>query len=173
MAMFVTAPLPDAATVTLSCLGKDGGGVNSTIRGQQSLFTVDEVLPERPLKVGKLGGVTADGQFFLGSSFDREHGQDWTQPRIGDDHEAMNVFRQTTARPERLGQPARQWSGLRAVSVDRLPNYQQPKAGQWAINALGSHGFTFAPLLAAQWVSDLVGAPNVIDLDLLESMERR
>ena len=167
------APLPDVATVTLSCLGKDGGGVNSTIRGQQSLFTVDEVLPERPLKVGKLGGVTADGQFFLGSSFDREHGQDWAQPRIGDDHEAMNAFRQATARPERLGQPAHQWSGLRAVSVDRLPNYQQPKAGQWAINALGSHGFTFAPLLAAQWVSDLVGAPNVIDLDLLESMERR
>jgi len=54
-----------------------------------------------------------------------------------------------------------------------LPNYHQPKAGQWAINALGSHGFTFAPLLAAQWVSDLVGAPNVIDLDLLESMEKR
>ena len=85
----------------------------------------------------------------------------------------MNAFRQATARPEQFGQPAFQWSGLRAVSVDRLPNYQQPNAGQWTINALGSHGFTFAPLLAAQWVSDLVGAPNVIDLDLLESMERR
>ena len=164
---------PDLADVTLACAGKDGGGIKSTIRGQQSLFSLVGALPERPLKVGKLGGQTADGHFFLGSSFDRDHGPDWSQPQNGDDDLALQAFRDVTPLPHQAGPLVGQWSGLRAVSIDRLPNYRQPQAGHWAINALGSHGFTFAPLLAAQWVSDLVGAPNVIDLDLLESMERR
>ena len=166
-------PCHDLTEVTLMCLGKDGSGVNSTIRGQQSLYAGVDALPERPLKVGKLGGQSADGQFFLGSSFDRDHGPDWSQPQSDDDETALTAFREATPLPRHVGPLKRQWSGLRAVSVDRLPNYCQPQPGHWAINALGSHGFTFAPLLAAQWVSDLVGAPNVIDLDLLASMERR
>ncbi len=165
--------LDNFTQANLVAVGHVGPGVNSTIRGQQSLYSCFDPLPERALKCGKLGGGTGEKQFFIGSSFEREHGPDWHCPQAKDDHEALEAFGKAARLPNLGSEPVRQWSGLRAVSVDRFPNYFKQTALPWSIGALGSHGFTLAPLLAEQWLSDLVGAPNVIDVDLLASMERR
>ena len=145
----------------------------SIIRGQQSLFPAHGQVPSQAVNVGKILGPQGQGAVFLGSSFDREPSADWQVPRDQDDQEALaHATARLGALPIAGHQPLSQWVGLRAVAKGRWPNYVfLANKGQWSVNALGSHGFTLAPWLAEQWVSDLVGAPNVVPMHILKQLQ--
>ncbi|MCW5724223.1 MAG: tRNA (5-methylaminomethyl-2-thiouridine)(34)-methyltransferase MnmD [Maricaulaceae bacterium] len=62
--------------------------------------------------------------------------------------------------------PARDWSGVRAVTPDRLPvcGELSEKPGVFLLSGLGSRGFAHAPLLAETLVSQLFGEPCPLEI---------
>ncbi len=133
------------------------------VRGQVSLLPAR--VPGLVAPVCQEGYVTPliDGVHVVGATYD-ERAAD-LDPRQEDD--AANLARARRMLPgafESL-QPAEasNWVGLRCVTRDRRPVLGQSSPGLHACLALGSRGFTWAPLAAELVASALAGEPLPVE----------
>jgi tRNA 5-methylaminomethyl-2-thiouridine biosynthesis bifunctional protein len=129
------------------------------VRGQISLLPAHGAGPTAV--VCQEGYVTPsiDGFHIAGATFDE--GDD--DVRLRDADHRINLARAQRMMPDAFGlAPTGEiagWVGLRCVSRDRRPVLGPLSPGLYACLALGSRGFTWAPLAAEIVASALSGAP--------------
>ncbi len=133
------------------------------VRGQVTL--IPNVEPKLKAPVCQEGYVTPaiGGAHVLGATFD-EHDQD-EAVRIAD--HADNLARARRMLPEAFAEidsgSAQGWVGLRCVSRDRRPVLGRLLPGVYGCLALGSRGFTWAPLAAELIASQIAGEAQPIE----------
>jgi tRNA 5-methylaminomethyl-2-thiouridine biosynthesis bifunctional protein len=129
------------------------------VRGQVSFLAARGDGPK--VAVCREGYVSPaiDGIHYVGATFDE--GDD--DPALRESDHRANVARARRMLPQTFGdagiEPVGGWVGLRCVSRDRRPVLGQVAPGWHACVALGSRGFTWAPLAAEIVASGISGAP--------------
>lgn len=133
------------------------------VRGQ--LTRIPQRAPGLRAPVCREGYVTPsiDGWHIAGATY--EEGAADASLRTADDSE--NIARVQRMLPGAFDavDPAsvRSWAGVRCASRDRSPLLGPLVPGVFAILALGSRGFTWAPLAAELVAAQIVGAPLPVD----------
>ena len=152
---------PGYDAVVLACgagvfaLGQ--GGDMRPVRGQVE-FAADAA----PSRAASWGGYAApmDAGFVFGATHDRDDADDAARPA----DRLRNLEILARAMPERAAALAA--SGLvsrasvRVASRDHLPRAGRVEPGVWRLSGLGGRGFCLAPLLAADLIARLRGAPS-------------
>ncbi|MEX0958008.1 MAG: bifunctional tRNA (5-methylaminomethyl-2-thiouridine)(34)-methyltransferase MnmD/FAD-dependent 5-carboxymethylaminomethyl-2-thiouridine(34) oxidoreductase MnmC [Burkholderiales bacterium] len=133
------------------------------VRGQLTL--IPRRVPGLRAPVCREGYVTPaiDGWHIAGATYDE--GAADASLRTEDDSE--NIARVQTMLPGAFDavDPAsvRSWAGVRCASRDRSPLLGPLAPGVYAMLALGSRGFTWAPLAAELVAAHITGAPLPVD----------
>jgi tRNA 5-methylaminomethyl-2-thiouridine biosynthesis bifunctional protein len=140
------------------------------VRGQVSLLPARDAGPIAA--VCQEGYVTPaiGGVHYVGATF--AEGEDDTGVREAD--HLANIARAQRMLPQTFGsarvEPVGGWCGLRCVSRDRRPVLGPLAPALHACLALGSRGFTWAPLAAEILASGLVGAPLPVPRDIAAAL---
>lgn len=113
-----------------------------------------------PIVWGGYVSATPDGRILIGATHDRDNDP-------GPDAAAETLLADLESRQPEIvagidGSELEHWSGVRAVTPDRLP-VSGSAADYIVLSGLGSRGFAHAPLLAESLISDLCGEPSPLE----------
>lgn len=124
--------------------------------------------PETPIVWGGYVSAAPDGRVLVGATHER--GDD-PGPESDASSRLLNDL-QDRAPDIAAGLTTSEvshWSGIRAVTPDRLP-VAGCEAGKLLLGGFGSRGFAHAPLLAESLASDLCGEPSPLEKDGREAL---
>lgn len=145
-------------------------GTLQLIRGQVTGVTAR--VSELRAPVCRDGYVTpvSGGHHFIGGTFDRSS----SETRLTDSDHNENLLRAAQILPDVFATPQvtpdMGWAGVRVATRDRLPLAGSIDDGIYCCAAMGSRGFSWAPLTAEIVASAITGAPCPVERSVSERL---